>query len=100
MAKKLLPLGTIVYLEEGTRKIMIIARGGVMQDEETGKDIYFDYMGCRYPDGIDPEDGLFFNEDNVDKVIFKGFTDEDEERFMELYQEWEDNLSIEKKEII
>lgn len=99
MTKKLLPLGTIIYLEEGNQKIMVVARGAVYQDSDSGKDVYFDYMGCRYPAGIDPEDGLFFNEDNIDKVLFEGYKDEDEERFLELYEEWENDLAIEKKEI-
>lgn len=99
MTKKLLPLGSVVYLEEGNKKIMIIARGAVYTDSDTQKDVYFDYMGCHYPEGIDPQDGLFFNEDNIDKVLFEGYSDEDEKRFLELYEEWENNLAIEKKEI-
>ena len=35
--KELLPLGSIVYLQEGTQKLMIIGRGVIFDDEETGK---------------------------------------------------------------
>lgn len=97
LAKDLLPLGTLVYLEDGTKKIMVVGRGAVMEDSETGKDVYFDYMGCAYPEGIDPDNAIFFNEDNIDEIIHKGYADEEEKRFMKLYAEWEDGLSIEKK---
>lgn len=33
--KELLPLGSIVYLQEGTQKLMIIGRGVIFDDEET-----------------------------------------------------------------
>lgn len=97
MTKKLLPLGTLVYLEDGTKKIMVLGRGAVYEDPESGEDVYFDYMGCPYPEGIDPENGIFFNEDNVDDIIYNGYSDEEEKRFMKLYKDWEEGLSIEKK---
>lgn len=75
MPNEILPLGTIVYLENGTKKIMIIGRGAVMEDEDTGEDVYFDYMGAAYPEGIDPDNAIFFNQDNIDEVIFKGYED-------------------------
>lgn len=95
--KTLLPLGTLVYLEDGTKKIMVVGRGAVMEDGESGEDVYFDYMGCAYPEGIDPENAIFFNEENIDQVLHEGYTDEEEQRFMKLYQDWEANLTIEKK---
>jgi len=97
MEKNLLSLGTIVYLENGTKKIMVIGRGAVMEDENTGEDVYFDYMGASYPEGIDPDNAIFFNQDNIDEVIFKGYEDEEEKRFIKLYKEWEDGLPIAKK---
>ncbi|MFA8437461.1 DUF4176 domain-containing protein [Pueribacillus sp. YX66] len=97
--ENLLPLGTLVYLEDGTKKIMIVGRGAVVEDEESGDDVYFDYMGCAYPEGIDPENAIFFNEENIDEILHKGYSDEEEQRFMKLYKDWENNLTIEKKMI-
>ncbi|EGP5130204.1 hypothetical protein UL360_002663 [Enterococcus faecium] len=34
MTEKLLPLDTIVYLKEGTAKLMIVGRGASFEDEE------------------------------------------------------------------
>lgn len=97
MTKELLALGSIVYLEDGTKKIMIAGRGVVIEDPDTGADVYFDYIGCPYPEGIDPEDALFFNQDNIDEVLFTGYTDNEEERFLKVYTQWEEELTIEKK---
>ncbi|WP_367784002.1 DUF4176 domain-containing protein [Streptococcus pluranimalium] len=96
---KLLPLGSVVYLEEGTQKIMIIGRGVIFKDEESNQDVYTDYLGCLYPTGMNPENTLFFNDENIDKVVFKGLEDDDEERFMEIYQDWEKELTVSKRMI-
>lgn len=96
---KLLPPGSVVYLEEGTQKIMIIGRGVIFKDEESNQDVYTDYLGCLYPTGMNPENTLFFNDENIDKVVFKGLEDDDEERFMEIYQDWEKELTVSKRMI-
>ncbi|WEV56408.1 DUF4176 domain-containing protein [Ligilactobacillus acidipiscis] len=91
----LLPLGSIVYLEEGTVKLMVVGRGAVFDDD--GSDKYSDYVGVEYPSGIDPENALFFNNEDIDKVVFRGYEDEEEQRYLEVYQDWEKNLDIPKK---
>ena len=94
MSKELLPLGSILYLEGATSKLMVVGRCPVFEsDNET---VYSDYVGVVYPEGINPEDAIFFNHDNIDKVVFEGFKDEEEERFMEVYKEWESKLEVKK----
>ncbi len=96
----LLPIGTIVYLNEGTSKIMIVNRGPLVTDEE-GEQVMYDYTGCLYPEGLDANNVLYFNEENVDKVVFEGYKDEEEERFLELYEELlEKNQSTIKKGVV
>lgn len=85
----MLPLGSIVYLKEGTNKLMILNRGPII--EQNGEQTLFDYSGCFYPQGIDPDHVFYFNQENIDKVVFEGFSDGDEERFQELFQEWMDS---------
>lgn len=46
--KDILPLGTIVVLKSGKRKIMITGRYQIKADT----DELFDYLGCLYPEGI------------------------------------------------
>ena len=99
MSKELLPLGTVVYLKEGTEKIMIVGRGIVFIDQDTNDEVYTNYMGCLYPSGINPENTIFFNKENIDRVIFEGLVDEDEERFLELYDTWEEQLETPRKVI-
>ena len=96
MTEKLLPLGTIVYLKEGTAKLMIVGRGASFEDEEGQK--FTDYIGVIYPNGIDPQDALFFNHEDIDKIVFVGYSDEEETRFLEVYEEWIENLEKSKKE--
>lgn len=56
-------------------------------------------MAALYPTGLNPETTIFFNHENIDKVVFKGYSDEEEERFLEIYQEWKNDLdSSAKKE--
>lgn len=82
----MLPIGSVIYLKEGSKKIMILNRGPlVVIDEKTQM---FDYSGCIYPVGLVPDQVLYFNQENIDKVIFEGFSDEDETRFQEMYQKW------------
>ncbi|ROX54710.1 DUF4176 domain-containing protein [Enterococcus faecium] len=96
--QELLPLGSIVLLEEGLQKL-VVGRGVVYTDQVTGKDTFADYMATLYPTGLNPETTIFFNHENIDKVIFKGYSDEEEERFLEIYQEWKNDLdSSAKKE--
>ena len=39
MSQKLLPLGSVVYLQEGTEKVMVVGRGVVYHDEETNAEL-------------------------------------------------------------
>ena len=85
----MLPLGSILYLKDGSQKLMIISRGVVATDT-SNQPIRYDYIACKYPLGLDVNQLIYFNQENVDKVLYKGYEDEDEERFKELYQKWEE----------
>ena len=41
-----------------------------------------------YPVGLVADKVFYFNTENIDKVLFQGFSDEDEVRFHELYKNW------------
>ncbi|HEM4666097.1 DUF4176 domain-containing protein [Streptococcus suis] len=82
----MLPIGSVVYLQEGSQKLMIISRGVVVEDG--GKSVLFDYSASLYPLGINPEKTYYFNQENIDKIIFEGYKDEEEVRFQELYTKW------------
>lgn len=85
----MLSIGSIVYLKEGSKKVMILNRGPlIVIDKETNM---FDYSGCIYPVGLVQDQVLYFNKENIDKILFEGFADEDETRFQEIFQEWKRN---------
>ena len=92
----ILPIGTIVYLKEGSQKLMILNRGVTI--EQNGESVLFDYSAAFYPMGLNPEQLFYFNRDDVDKVVYKGYSDEEEERFAEIYQRWlDENATTIKK---
>lgn len=76
-----LPLGSIVLLEGGSQKLIIIARGmHVTMDEQT---YFFDYGGVPYPDGLVGDRMAYFNHSNVSKVVFEGYSDVDNENIVD-----------------
>lgn len=54
-------------------------------------------MGVLYPQGLQPESTIFFQHENIDKIIFEGYRDEEESRFLEIYHGWESKLTVQKK---
>lgn len=91
----MLAIGSIVYLSDGNQKIMILNRGPVV--EQNGEQVIFDYTGALYPNGLDPEQVYYFNDDDIDEVVFEGYKDEEEERFRTLYNKWLDREGAELK---
>lgn len=78
---KLLPLGSVVYLKEGNKKVLIIARGLVAKNGDGH--IYFDYGGVPYPEGLVDDQMAYFQNDAITKIVFKGFSDLDDEATVE-----------------
>lgn len=79
--KQYLPLGSVVLLKGGNKKIMIYGRKQKAVD--TGKE--WDYIACPYPEGNINENYMYlFNNEQVAKVYFLGYQDEDELEFTEL----------------
>ena len=93
-SKQLLPLGSVVLLEEGLQKLIIVGRGAIYKDQATQEEVFADYTGALYPSGMDPESTIFFQHDKIDKILFEGYRDEEEERFLELYAQWEQSLKV------
>ena len=77
MEKKLdyLPLGSIVIVNGGVKKYVIVSRG--IQVAVDNKQYYFDYGACAYPEGLIGDQVMYFQHKNINKVVFTGYTDED-----------------------
>ena len=75
---KFLPIGTVVMLDGGTKRAMIIGYCPVAEGNQM-----YDYSGCLYPEGVLSSDQtLLFNHEQVSQVFFKGFVDQEQTEFM------------------
>ncbi len=81
-----LPLGSVVILRGGTQKVVVNARGLVTM--LTDPPSFFDYGGSLYPQGIMGDQILYFNHKDIAKVVFKGFSDEDDDMMVANINEW------------
>lgn len=77
--KELLPIGSVVRLKEGKKKVMIF---GIKQtDSENGEE--HDYIGVTYPEGnMGQELQFFFEHGSIEEIVFRGFENEEREEFI------------------
>ncbi|MDC7292704.1 MULTISPECIES: DUF4176 domain-containing protein [unclassified Butyrivibrio] len=80
--EKLYPIGTIVRLKKGQVDIMITGVCPLYNDNGTIG--YYDYSACLYPHGQTDQNSLFFNEEDIDEVLFTGYEDEHFEKYKEM----------------
>lgn len=77
--EKYLPIGTIVLLKKGKKKVMIIGFCGY--DKNNEEDMH-DYIGCIYPEGLVSSDvNLLFDHNQIDKIYHLGYRDNEEVEF-------------------
>jgi len=78
-AQNLLPIGSVVRLREGSRRLMVF---GVKQTGAEQKT--YDYIGVLYPEGnMGAGSHFLFNHEDVEKVYFTGYSDEARTRFLD-----------------
>ncbi|BAL00619.1 hypothetical protein OBV_34200 [Oscillibacter valericigenes Sjm18-20] len=76
--KDLLPLGSVVLLKGGKKRVMICGR----IQRKAGEQKLYDYCACFYPEGIiDPKELYLFNNEDISKVFFMGMQDQEEFEF-------------------
>lgn len=83
---KYLPLGTIVLIKGNVKKLMIIARGVLAGKGEDRK--IFDYGAALYPEGLMDERIIFFNHEDIFKIVAEGYSDSDDEIMNENIKNW------------
>ena len=75
MYENLLPIGSVVLLKGGSKRLMICGRIQV----PAGSTRIYDYCGCYFPEGIvAPDSMFFFDRDGIDRVFFLGCQDQEE----------------------
>ena len=85
--KKYKPLGSVVLLKNGTKRVMIYGRKQILAS--TGE--LFDYVACLYPEGnIVAEYTFLFNDDDIEEVIFEGYSDKEDLEFIKKFGEEND----------
>lgn len=81
MEKKILPLGSVVLLNGGTKKVMII--GYCMRTPEKPNKLY-DYCGCIFPEGVLRSDvTCVFNHNQIKEICFSGYQNEESNKFID-----------------
>lgn len=86
-----LTIGSVVQLQNGNTKVMIINRFPLHNNRGTIG--YFDYSACLYPSGNTDNQVYFFNHGNIDKIWFEGYIDEAEEQLQEKFIVEKKNIS-------
>lgn len=77
--QRLIPLGSIVTLKGGSKKIMIIGRYQKAKDSQ--KD--YDYAAVYYPEGmIDNQQFFLFQHQDIETIYFVGYQDLEEVDFL------------------
>lgn len=77
--KDYLPLGSIVLLVNGEKRIMIYGRRQLAASNNEP----FDYVACLYPEGnVNEEFTYLFNHEDIREVVHRGFTDEEDNEFL------------------
>lgn len=76
--KELVPLGTVVTLKEGTKRLMVVGR---IQNRK-GETTIYDYAACLWPEGlIDSEHFYLFNHEDIHCFYHIGLQDVQEFNF-------------------
>lgn len=84
MNNEFLPIGSIVILNGGAKKLMINGYGGISSD--TPNKIY-DYTGVLYPEGQLKYDNVYlFNKSDIAKVYFKGYVDDEGKAYINNFE--------------
>lgn len=79
MNEKYLPIGSVVLLKGGKKRAMITGFCSVAQEDQSK---IYDYSGCVYPEGyLSSNQVCLFDHDQIEKVFFTGFVDEEEIEF-------------------
>ena len=76
----LLPLGSIVILKDGDKKLMIYGRYQIAAESKEE----FDYVACLWPEGnLNLEYTYLFNHSEIGAVAHRGYSDGEDIAFLE-----------------
>lgn len=90
----MLTVGSVVYLKNGTKKMVVLGNCPIQGEK------YFDYIGGKYPIGMTPDEIYFFNEENIEEVLFEGYKDETGERYLSAINTWKEEFALAKGNVV
>ncbi|MFF2772925.1 DUF4176 domain-containing protein [Streptomyces bacillaris] len=73
-----LPLGSVVILKGSVKKLLVVSRGSIVEDD------FFDYGAFMYPEGMIDTNIAYFNHDDILKIVHEGYTDDDNDLVLEI----------------
>lgn len=89
--EKFLPIGTVVMLKGGKKRVMITGFG--CTDEANQSKIY-DYCGLLYPEGyIMKNQMLLFDHSQISKIYYLGLNDDENKQFQQNLKNYLNNNS-------
>ena len=81
IGEKFLPIGTVVMLKGGSKRVMISGFCAIEGQNSEEKKMW-DYSGCLYPEGfLSSSQTCLFDHEQIEKVYHYGLVDEEEENF-------------------
>ena len=79
MLEQVLPVGTVVLLKGGMKRLMIM---GYQQSNTENLARVYDYVGCEYPEGfIKVEDLVMFDHQDIEHIFALGLQNEEQVEF-------------------
>lgn len=79
MNKKELPIGTVVMLTGGSKKVMITG----YRSKNADADKVFDYNGCVFPEGLMENIYCLFDANQIEDVLYMGLENDESKAYAE-----------------
>lgn len=88
--KDLLPVGSVVMLDGGSKKTVIM---GILQFNLEKQDRVYDYLGVPYPEGyMGKGSSYFFNYDSIIEVFFRGYENDERQNMLGALAQLQQNV--------
>ncbi|MDX8418212.1 MAG: DUF4176 domain-containing protein [Absicoccus sp.] len=86
--KELLPLGTVITLKQGKKRLMIVGR----LQNQVGTEKIYDYAAVLWPEGVlDSTHFYLFNDEDIQTLYFIGLQDTEEFNYRYVLEEQQKN---------
>lgn len=86
----LFPLGSVVKLKKAKNDIWVMITDKYVKSNHLKR--FVEYSGVVYPDGQIEDMEIYFNSEDIQKILFEGYKDSNEvEYFNKLKKEYSDN---------